>query len=74
MPKHETNPAKYLSDPRVAERYDVCLRTLKRWDENPEVEFPPAIVLRNRRYREVAALDAWDRANSLKAAKRSRAA
>jgi hypothetical protein len=59
----------------VAERYGVCTRTLKRWDLTPGLRFPPPIIIRLRRYRELVALDAWDRRNSRAAAyRRDRAA
>jgi hypothetical protein len=53
-----------IADARVAQRYDVCTRTLARWDQTPGLNFPPPILLRRRRYRELAALGAWDRANA----------
>ncbi len=57
-----------IADARVAERYDVCARTLARWDETPGLNFPPPILLRGRRYRELAALEAWDRDNARRVA------
>lgn len=73
MTKRDTDP-KYLPEVKAAARYGVCTRTLLRWDDNPELGFPPCFMILGRRYREVDALDAWDRANSLKAAKSKRAA
>ena len=57
-----------LPDRLVAARYDVSVRTLERWDEEPELGFPPPVYIRRRRYREIEKLDAWDRANARKAA------
>jgi hypothetical protein len=57
-----------IPDRCVAERYSVHRRTLARWDATPELGFPPPIYVRGRRYREVAALDEWDKENSRKAA------
>jgi hypothetical protein len=58
-----------IPDPVVArERYRVHPHTLRRWDKNPALGFPPVIIVNNRRYREAAALDAWDRKNSREAA------
>jgi hypothetical protein len=72
MPKrqHDEDNAKpvLISDRRVAERYDVCTRTLARWDETPDLGFPPPIYIKDRRYRELARLEEWDRANARKAA------
>jgi hypothetical protein len=50
----------------VAERYGVHPRTLKRWDEKPDLKFPPPIEINGRTYRENAALDAWDKYNICK--------
>jgi hypothetical protein len=49
-------------------RYHVHPHTLRRWDKNSALRFPPPVYLNGRRYREVAALDAWDRMNSRQAA------
>jgi hypothetical protein len=57
-----------IPDRLVAERYDVVVRTLERWDATPELGFPPPVRIRRRRFRAVEALDAWDRANARKAA------
>jgi len=59
-----------LPDPAVARRYGVHPFTLRRWDKNPDLGFPPVIKVNKRSYREVAALDAWDRKNSREAATR----
>jgi hypothetical protein len=51
-----------LPDPQVArDRYKVNPRTIVRWDADPDLKFPPPIVINNRKYRDVAALDEWDR-------------
>jgi hypothetical protein len=65
-PEDEGKPV-LLSDRRVAERYDVSVRTLARWDETAGLGFPPPIYIRDRRYRALAALEAWDRNNARKA-------
>ena len=58
-----------IPDPVVArERYRIHPHTLRRWDKNPALDFPPPIYVNNRRYREAEALDAWDRKNSREAA------
>jgi hypothetical protein len=43
---------------------------LWRWDERPELEFPPVIKIGTRRFRELAALEEWNRRNARKAAAR----
>jgi len=58
-----------IPDPVVArERYNVHPHTLRRWDQNPALGFPPVVKVNGRRYREADKLDAWDRANSRGAA------
>ena len=52
------------------ERYRVHLHTLRRWDKNPALEFPPPVYVNGRRYREAEKLDAWDQKNSREAATR----
>jgi hypothetical protein len=54
-------PPAWLPDTLVAFRYRINPRTLRRWDEDPSLGFPPVILINNRRYREVAALEAWER-------------
>ena len=52
------------------ERYRVHPHTLRRWDKNPDLDFPPPVYVNGRRYREAEKLDAWDRKNSREAATR----
>jgi len=59
-----------LPDPAVARRYGVHPFTLRRWDNNPALGFPPVVKVNGRRYREAEKLDAWDRKNSREAATR----
>jgi hypothetical protein len=66
MTKHESEGKPLLApDRQVAkQRYHVVVRTLERWDADPKLGFPPPIYIRGRRYREIAALDKWDRARA----------
>jgi hypothetical protein len=57
-----------LPDPKVAKRYGVSTRTLPRWDKTPGVGFPPPIIIRDRKYRDVAKLEQWDLDNAQRAA------
>jgi hypothetical protein len=67
----ETRKPVLIPDSIVAkERYRVHPCTLRRWDEKPELDFPPPIYVNGRRYREADKLDAWDRKNSREAAAR----
>jgi hypothetical protein len=47
-------------DPEVAKGYGVHLRTLDRWDHQPELNFPPPQYLNGRKYRNIEALRQWD--------------
>jgi hypothetical protein len=71
MARHEAKPV-LVPDRQVAERYDVVVRTLERWDLQPELGFPPPVRINRRRYRELAALEAWERENARRAAKTAR--
>jgi hypothetical protein len=53
-----------IPDKLVALRYSVCLRTLWRWDRDPRLGFPRAVVIRGRKYRKEHELDAFDRART----------
>jgi hypothetical protein len=52
----------------VAERYRKNVRTLRRWDETPGLGFPPPIYIRKRRYRDAAAIEAWEKLQAARAA------
>jgi hypothetical protein len=49
-----------VPDAVVAARYHRTTQTIERWGRDPELDFPPVIRLRGRRYRDALALDAWD--------------
>jgi hypothetical protein len=53
-----------IPDSKVAKRYDVCSKTLQRWDGKPELGFPAAEWINGRKYRDSDKLDAWDQANA----------
>jgi hypothetical protein len=67
---HDSDKPVLIAERRVAERYGVNWRTLWRWDERPELGFPPVIKIGTRRFRALAALEEWDRRNARKAAAR----
>ena len=49
----ETRKPVLIPDPVVAkERYHVHPHTLRRWDNNPALGFPPVVKVNGRRYRE----------------------
>jgi len=70
-PLDEPPPARasgLLPDRLVAQRYDVSVRTLERWDATPDLGFPPPRYIRRRRFRNISELDAWDRRNARRVA------
>lgn len=50
----------YLTARQVRERYQISAMSLWRWLRDDALGFPKPTVIRNRRYFEVRALDAWD--------------
>lgn len=60
-------PPTWIPDPLVARRYGVNPRTLRRWDEDPTLGFPPVIIINSRRYRELSALEDWERRTAARA-------
>lgn len=50
-----------LTERAVASRYSITTRTLFRWDRDQKLGFPAPIVINGRKYRDTAALDAFDR-------------
>ena len=45
--------------PQVWRELGICSMTGWRWDHDPELEFPPAIKIRNRNFRSRKQLEAW---------------
>jgi hypothetical protein len=58
-----------LTERKAAERYCVSVRTLSRWDQARDLDFPAPVFIRGRRYRDIEKLDAWDLANAQRAVK-----
>jgi hypothetical protein len=59
-----------LPDSKVAARYGVVTRTLRRWDDNPDLKFPRPLIVNGRKYRDENELDAWDRDQAARSATR----
>jgi hypothetical protein len=51
---------RYLTELEVCERYDVVPLTLRRWDEDPTLGFPPPLIIRGRKFRDEDELLAFD--------------
>jgi hypothetical protein len=55
-------PRRKLSTSEVAKRYTKTRRTIERWERDPELNSPKPLVIRGRKYRDEAELEAWERA------------
>jgi len=55
------SPDDLLPDLQVAQRYQITLRTVARWDEDAGLGFPKPIWIRGRKYRRVKELERWER-------------
>jgi hypothetical protein len=64
------SPDDLLPDPQVAQRYQVTLRTVARWDEDAELGFPKPVWIRNRKYRRIKELQSWERKRAAKNTRR----
>jgi hypothetical protein len=53
-----------IPDRKVANRYGRSLMALWRWDQKPELGFPPPIRINGRKYRKLSELVAWERARA----------
>lgn len=51
---------RYLSDPQVCKRYGVSAMTIWRWDRDERLGFPPPMRIRNRKFRDLDALELWE--------------
>jgi hypothetical protein len=49
-----------LPERKVCERYGVTPVTLRRWDQDRRLNFPKAVVIRKRKYRDANELDEFD--------------
>jgi hypothetical protein len=45
------SPDDLIPDSEVARRYGVHIKTIARWDDYPQLDFPAPIVITNRKYR-----------------------
>jgi hypothetical protein len=55
-----TRTGRKLPARKVLERYDICGKTLDRWQADPKLGFPSPAYIRKRRYWEEDELDAFD--------------
>jgi predicted DNA-binding transcriptional regulator AlpA len=55
---------RFLPAREVCARYQICTKTLDRWVDDPELNFPKPKYIRRRRYFGEAGLDIFDRAKA----------
>ena len=48
----------------VLRRYQIVDRTLKRWLDNPSLDFPRPLVVNGRRYFRLTDLEQWERSRA----------
>jgi hypothetical protein len=54
----------HLPTSKVAERYGVVTRTIERWADNPDLNFPEPMRAHKRKYWRLAELEAWERSRA----------
>jgi hypothetical protein len=60
-PADDGEPDALVSDPQVCREFGVSSMTLWRWDRDPDMNFPPRIVIGHRNYRSRKALERFKR-------------
>src|SRR5499427_7289931 len=55
----DTNPDNLIPDPVVCAEFGVTAMTLWRWTRDTELNFPPAITIRNRNFRSRKQLESF---------------
>ena len=50
---------RYLTRSKVAEKFGVSSMTVYRWERNPKLQFPKAVIINNRSYFAENILDRW---------------
>jgi len=58
-PPSDTSPDNLIPDPIVCAEFGVTAMTLWRWTRDTELNFPPAIAIRNRNFRSRRQLEAF---------------
>lgn len=47
--------------PRVAERFGITDRTLRRWEEDPSLRFPRSMIINGRKFFRLDEIEAFER-------------
>jgi hypothetical protein len=72
-PPSDANPDNLIPDPVVCAEFGVTAMTLWRWTRDPDLNFPPAIAIRNRNFRSRKQLEAFKTRMLRKAIRQRRA-
>lgn len=56
-----TNVVELIGRPQLAKRWNMSSRGLIRWENDPQLNFPKAIIIRNKNYFVVDEVEAWAR-------------
>ena len=48
-----------IPEAKAAKKCGVCTKTLERWDDKPELGFPPIVWINGRKFRDADLLDAF---------------
>ena len=51
----------YLTGPQTARRYGIDTRSLFRWRNDPDLNFPTPMIVRDRTFFALDELEAWER-------------
>jgi hypothetical protein len=58
------SPEVRLPTVQVAKRFSVVVRTVERWLQDPNLNFPKPIVVNKRRYWRLEELERWERSRA----------
>ena len=59
------NPGKtFLTGPQVAHRYGVADRSISRWEADPKLGFPRAMMINTRKFFALDELETWERSRA----------
>jgi hypothetical protein len=54
-----TDSKKFLTTAKAAEKFAVCPKTIDRWAKDPNLNFPPPVVVNKRKYHDEKFLESW---------------
>jgi hypothetical protein len=54
---------------QLAQRFNVVCRTIERWEQNPELNFPKPLLINGRKYWRLEDVERWERARAASDAK-----